>query len=175
MTFRSIFKLSLLSAALFLVNCTKTTFLETPALFTDNMVLQQNDTVNIWGKTDPGVKVTVSGSWGNTVVCKADANGKWTTQLPTHKAGGPYELTITSGNITKIFHNTLLGEVWICSGQSNMEMPVMGNWAKLNNAQQEVTNANYPEIRLFTVQKNLAFTPIDTMSVLDGYLAIATP
>ncbi len=163
---RSIFKLSLLSAALFLVSCTKTTFLETPALFTDNMVLQQNDTVNIWGKTDPGVKVTVSGSWGNTVVCKADANGKWTTQLPTHKAGGPYELTITSGNITKIFHNTLLGEVWICSGQSNMEMPVMGNWAKLNNAQQEVTNANYPEIRLFTVQKNLAFTPIDTMSVI---------
>ncbi|MFA6401391.1 MAG: sialate O-acetylesterase [Salinivirgaceae bacterium] len=169
MTLRSIFKLSLLSVALFLVSCTKTTFVEMPALFTDNMVLQQNDTVNIWGKSDPGVKVTVSSSWGNTASCKADATGKWMAQLPSVKAGGPYDLTIASGKITKIFHNILLGEVWICSGQSNMEMPVKGNWAKLNNAQQEVTNANYPEIRLFTVQKNLSFTPIDTMAV-DGWV-----
>ena len=160
----SFFKWGMLVTTFYLVSCTQTTFVEMPDLFTDHMVLQQNDTVNIWGASDPNVELTIQGSWGPSVVCKADANGKWLAQLPTAPAGGPYELTIASGKIVKTFNDVLLGEVWICSGQSNMEMPVLGNWAKLNNARQEAATANYPNIRLFTVQKNIAFSPIDTIA-----------
>jgi len=147
-----------------LASCTKTTFIETPELFTDHMVLQQNADVKIWGKSDPGAEITITGSWGEQVSCTTNKAGEWMAELPTTEYGGPYVLSITSGDITKTFNDVLLGEVWICSGQSNMEMPVIGNWAHLNNAEEEAANANYPDIRLFTVQRNIAFSPIDTIS-----------
>ena len=80
-------------------------------------------------------------------------------KLPTPKAGGPYDVTIKA-NETKTLHGVLIGEVWICSGQSNMEMPVQG-WtgAPINNSSTEIANANYPSIRFFTVEKKVAFTP----------------
>jgi len=157
----------ILLAALF--GCTQTTFISTPGLFTDNMVLQQNSRVKIWGNADPGVNVDISGTWGSSVRCKANKTGMWITELTTIKAGGPYELTIVSGSIQKTFRNVLLGEVWICSGQSNMEMPLISNWAHVNNAEQEATQANYPEIRLFTVQRAIAFNPIDSI-VSEGWI-----
>jgi len=147
-----------------LFGCTKTTFIEIPQVFTDNMVLQQKTQVNVWGKADAGVEVIVKGSWGQSATCKTDEKGNWMANLTTIDAGGPFELSISSGKIIKTFKNVMLGEVWICSGQSNMEMPLISNWAFLNNAAQEVSNANYPNIRLFTVQKNLAFNPIDTIT-----------
>ncbi|MCY1721360.1 sialate O-acetylesterase [Prolixibacteraceae bacterium Z1-6] len=149
-----------------LASCTKTTFIETPVLFTDHMVLQQNAAVKIWGKSDAGAEITITGSWGEQVSCTTGKNGEWMAELPTIEAGGPYEVTLSSGDITKTFGDVLLGEVWICSGQSNMEMPVIGNWAQLDNAEEEAANANYPSIRLFTVERNIAFAPIDTMSTI---------
>ncbi|WP_346862778.1 sialate O-acetylesterase [uncultured Draconibacterium sp.] len=146
-----------------LASCTKTTFIETPELFTDHMVLQQNTDVTIWGKSDAGAEVTITASWGEQVTCIANDAGEWTAKLPTIEYGGPYELRVSSGEISKTFTDVMLGEVWICSGQSNMEMPVIGNWAHLDNAEEEVANANYPNIRLFTVQRDIAFTPVDTI------------
>jgi sialate O-acetylesterase len=145
-------------------SCTKTTFIEPDQLFTDNMVLQQNTQVSIWGKTDAGAELILSGSWGSKTKCKADKLGNWYAKLPTSEAGGPYELTISSGEISQTITNLMLGEVWVCSGQSNMEMPLVGNWAHVNNAEQEAAAADYPNIRLFTVQKNIAFNPIDTIN-----------
>jgi len=97
-----------------------------PAFFGDNMVLQQNDEVSIWGNDAPKTQVTVIGSWGNEISIKTDKNGKWRVKLPTPKADKkPYTLTI-KGSEEIIFNNVVLGEVWFCAGQSNMEMPVKG-------------------------------------------------
>jgi sialate O-acetylesterase len=159
----------LLGTMVLAMSCTQATFIEPNQMFTNNMVLQQQTTVKIWGKADANVKITVKGSWGVEATCKTDTKGNWLAELPTIIAGGPYELSILSGAIVKTYTNVMLGEVWVCSGQSNMEMPLAGNWAHVNNANQEAAAANYPNIRLFTVQKNIAFNPIDTITT-QGWL-----
>lgn len=99
---------------------------ELPSIISDNMVLQQNADVALWGWTEPGRKVVVSGSWSKkSVSAVADGNGKFMVKLPTCAAGGPYTLCFNDGDKT-ILSNILLGEVWFCSGQSNMEMPMEG-------------------------------------------------
>jgi len=132
-----------------------------PDIISDSMVLQQNTKAPIWGWASAGEKVEVSGSWSNkTTKAVADKDGKWMVKLVTPKAGGPYKVTIKA-NETKTLHGVLIGEVWICSGQSNMEMPVEG-WGKstpINNSAQEIANANYPAIRLFIADKKVAFSP----------------
>jgi len=146
-----------------MISCVKTTFIDMSALFSDNMVLQQNTKVKIWGKTDAYATIYASGSWGSRSKCTADKNGKWFLELPTIVAGGPYTLHVTSGDIIKTFNNVMLGEVWVCSGQSNMEMPLIDNDTYVNNAENEVAEANYTNIRLFTVEKNTSFVPLDTL------------
>ena len=135
--------------------------LQLPDVISDSMVLQQNTSAPIWGWTNAGDKVEVSGSWSNkTIQTVADKDGKWMVKLLTPKAGGPYDVTIKT-NETKVLHGVLIGEVWMCSGQSNMEMPVAG-WGEttpINNSAQEIANANYPTIRLFIADKKVAFTP----------------
>ena len=98
-----------------------------PGIFSDNMVLQQNSDVAFWGKADPEKKVEITQSWSSekTVVI-ADADGNWSARVRTTGAGGPYRIVIRSGKERLDIENTLIGEVWICSGQSNMEMPVAG-------------------------------------------------
>lgn len=134
--------------------------LKLPAFFSDSMVLQQNTSAPVWGWAKAGEKVEVSGSWsGKTVQATADNSGKWMVKLPTPKAGGPYDVTIKA-NETKTLHSVLIGEVWICSGQSNMEMPVQGwSGAPINNSDAEIAEADYPAIRFFTVEKKIAFAP----------------
>lgn len=134
--------------------------LKLPAFFSDSMVLQQNTGAPVWGWAKAGEKVEVSGSWsGKTVQATADNSGKWMVKLPTPKAGGPYDVTIKA-NETKTLHSVLIGEVWICSGQSNMEMPVQGwSGAPINNSDAEIAEADYPAIRFFTVEKKIAFAP----------------
>lgn len=98
-------------------------------LFSDNMVLQQKEKVALWGKSDVGKNITIITSWNNKqYVIQADAIGNWNVKLNTPKAGGPYTITFNDGE-ELILQNVLIGEVWICSGQSNMEMPVEG-WEK---------------------------------------------
>lgn len=98
---------------------------ELPSIFSDNMVLQQKENVAIWG-TATGKKVTVTATWSKKkTVVTPDAEGKWFTRIATPAAGGPYEITVSDGEKCTL-HNVLIGEVWFCSGQSNMEMPLKG-------------------------------------------------
>jgi sialate O-acetylesterase len=119
-----------------------------PALVSNNMVLQRNKPLHIWGWADKGEKVSISFLNG-TYKATAAANGKWEATLPARPAGGPYTMTI-KGNNTITLDNILIGEVWIASGQSNMEMPLHG-WGSVLNFEQEIKAANYPEIRLFQI------------------------
>ena len=132
-----------------------------PRIFGDNMVLQRNKAVRIWGLAAPGEKVAVKFD-RQTVSAKADKQGKWQVMLAPEKAGGPFDLQINGKNQILI-HNVLVGEVWICSGQSNMEMPVEG-WGKINNFQQEIADANYPLIRHFKVPNTVSTTLKDDLT-----------
>ena len=97
-----------------------------PAFFGDNMVLQQDDSVSVWGSDKPNCPIIISGSWGNEVTTKSDKNGKWKAKIITLKADNkPYTLSIKGSNEV-LFKNVVFGEVWFCAGQSNMEMPVKG-------------------------------------------------
>jgi sialate O-acetylesterase len=132
-----------------------------PALIGDNMVLQQGRQVAIWGTADADEKVTVSlGEQKQTAT--ADASGQWKVELAPLKAGGPWEMTVEGKNRITL-HNILGGEVWICSGQSNMEVPLVtrpGGWsAGVINFQEEIAQSNYPMLRLFTVQDSVAGKP----------------
>ncbi|WP_307757857.1 sialate O-acetylesterase [uncultured Mediterranea sp.] len=123
------------------------------SIFKDHMVLQQNSKVNVWGWGTPGSKFKMVGEWNlkDTIVVPVDNWGRWKTQIQTNQAGGPYEIRILdSGSSTVILKDVMLGEVWLCSGQSNME------WTynhKLGNPEKEIPAANYPNIRIFTVDK----------------------
>jgi sialate O-acetylesterase len=135
-------------------------------MFTDNMVLQRGILAPVWGWAAPGAKVTISME-GRTATTAADGTGRWITHIGPFNAGGPYTLTI-SGPQSVTLKNVLVGDVWVCSGQSNMEMGI-GN---VNNAAQEIASANYPQIRLFTVQKTIALEP---QSTLTGQWDVCTP
>jgi sialate O-acetylesterase len=121
-----------------------------PAVIGDNMVLQQNSEAALWGWGDPGSQIRVSGSWNkDTVITKVSNQSEWKVKIKTPSAGGPFTLSIT-GNEEVVLKNVMIGEVWICSGQSNMEWSPDHN---LLNAKEEVANANYNNIRLFHVKK----------------------
>lgn len=126
-----------------------------PAIIGNNMVLQQNQKVTIWGWADPGEEVMVAVSWHNMKwAVTAGRNGKWEYKMNPPKAGGPYEIALSGKNSITIT-NILVGEVWICSGQSNMQWSVQAS----NNAKAEIAAAEYPNIRLFTVQREVAQQP----------------
>lgn len=127
-----------------------------PALFTDHMVLQQKSEVAVWGWAAPLEKVIVIGSWNNKPVeAVADSYANWKVSLQTPAAGGPYTVTILGSN-TIVLQDVLIGEVWLCSGQSNMEWSAK---AGIDNATQEVLNANFPNIRFFDVANRSANVP----------------
>ncbi len=129
-----------------------------PRIFSSNMVLQQGIQNPIWGWADKGEQITVTFN-NQSVRTKADKNGKWSVKLPVQEYGGPYSLTVKGKN-TIVFDNILIGEVWVCSGQSNMEFQV----AQAINAEKEISTANFPKIRLFTVPKAVAQFPNDDIS-----------
>ena len=131
-----------------------------PSVFADNMVLQQNSEVAIWGWSNPGEVVKIVASWNSkdTIKVKADNAAAWKTSIKTIGAGGPYSIQILGNGGVKL-SNVMLGEVWVCSGQSNMEMSV--NW-KLINGEEEAAKANNPNIRIFHVQKIGAEYPQQT-------------
>ena len=97
-----------------------------PAVLGNDMVLQRNSEVNLWGSAKPNKNVTVRTSWnGKKYKVKSDADGKWAVKVATGEAGGPYEIEFSDGDKLKLT-GVLLGEVWVCGGQSNMEMPIKG-------------------------------------------------
>lgn len=111
-------------------------------VFSDNMVLQQNADVAVWGEAKAGAKVRVSPSWSRkSVTATAAADGKWFARIATPSAGGPYKIVFDDGHKTEI-ENVLIGEVWLCSGQSNMEMPMAGwNGQPVDGAVELILNA----------------------------------
>ena len=135
-----------------------------PAIFGSNMVLQRETDVAIWGTADTNAAVTVITSWNDKKYeTKADSNGRFKLKVSTPKAGGPYNVTISDGTAVTL-ENVLIGEVWLCSGQSNMQMPMKG----YNNSNQPVLGAmdaiqesTNPTIRLFNVGMNASLTPRD--------------
>lgn len=142
-------------------------------LFTDNMVLQQKTDAPVWGTAAPGAEVSVQTSWNRkTYDVLAGEDGKWMVKVRTPKAGGPYSMTIKeAGGGQVVISNILIGEVWLCSGQSNMQMPVAGSWAKVLNCEQEVKDASaYPDIRLISVERKTSSRPEDDFSTYgDGW------
>ncbi|MBX3403515.1 MAG: DUF1080 domain-containing protein [Phycisphaeraceae bacterium] len=126
-----------------------------PTIFGSNMVVQQQTDAVIWGWARPGEMVRAKGSWSAIAVeAEADTQGRFRLLLPTGAAGGPHTLTV-SGDNTIVLSNVLLGEVWLCSGQSNMEWPL----AATENAEAAIAAANHPAIRMFTVENTISAHP----------------
>jgi sialate O-acetylesterase len=135
-----------------------------PSVFTDNMVLQQKTNAAIWGKADAGKTINISTSWKNKkYTTTVDQAGNWKIKVATPSYGGPYSITISDGE-ELILKNVLIGEVWICSGQSNMQLPLAG-WGKINNYEKEIAEAKYPNIRLFQTQHVASNQPLNDAKV----------
>lgn len=134
-----------------------------PALFSDNMMLQQQSTAPIWGWGTKGASISIRTSWDQKLYkATADANGKWKTQLKTPSFGGPYTIEVAEAANKVLIKNVLIGEVWLCSGQSNMEMPLKGfpGQPVLKGNETIVKSANN-NIRLITVPRATVLEPLD--------------
>ena len=132
--------------------------LNLPSIFSDNMVLQQNSNVSFWGWGNPNTEIEIKTSWGSIVKGLIKSDSSWNLKFDTPSAGGPFLISIASEEELISLQNIMLGEVWLCSGQSNMEMPMMG-WLPndlIDNSDYEIENSNYPDIRLFTVEKTVS-------------------
>ncbi len=139
-----------------------------PNYVTDNMIVQQNSTLTINGQATPDSKVKVSPGWEkNATVVKADKDGNFTVWIETPKAGGPYSIAFEDKDGTRYVENILSGEVWLCSGQSNMEFPVQG-WTTVMGYDREIATAHHPDIRLLQVKKTTAFSPQKDVEVNGG-------
>jgi sialate O-acetylesterase len=128
-----------------------------PSVISDNMVIQRGSDVKIWGWAEPGENITVSLS-GQGVVWGfiADEDGKWEVTLKEPKPGGPYELIVEGDNRINV-KNIIVGDVWFCSGQSNMEWSV----TRANNPKHEIATSHYPNIRLFSVTRDPSGQPMN--------------
>lgn len=128
-----------------------------PAVFTDYMVLQQNSEVPVWGWANASSKIKVTGSWApkDTATTVVGSDGYWQVSLKTAPAGGPYTLNI-QGNGSRELKDVMLGEVWLCSGQSNMEWTPDSN---IDNKDAEIAAADYPNIRFFHISRRGAADP----------------
>lgn len=131
-----------------------------PAFFSDGMVMQQQATANLWGTATPRKTVTLTTGWdGKTYRATADTQGKWNMSVTTPSAGGPYSLTFSDGELT-VLNNILIGELWICSGQSNMEMPMKGYKNQpIEGADMDILRSTNPSLRLFTVKRHSTLLP----------------
>jgi sialate O-acetylesterase len=140
-----------------------------PEIFSDNMVLQQKSDVIIWGWAKAGEKVIIKADWMDAEVSvQSGVQGTWKVTIKTPVAGGPYNISIKGQN-ELILKNVLIGEVWLCSGQSNMEMSAQ--WG-IDNKDEEIKNADYPQIRFFNVNASTSKYPQDHFS---GKWVVCTP
>lgn len=137
---------------------------ELPPIFADNMVLQQQSDAAVWGKAEPGAKITITTTWSKAkTVVNAGEDGKWFARLATPVAGGPYEITFNDGDKVTV-KNVLIGEVWICSGQSNMEMPMKGFLGQPVDGSTDLILEAKPAtlIRSCNLKKTRTFEPQET-------------
>ena len=129
--------------------------LKLAAVFTDHMVLQQKTEAALWGWAKANASVTVVPSWDKKkYTAKADAAGKWKIKVATPKAGGPYQISISDGK-PMVLKDILIGEVWFCGGQSNMEMPMKGfKGQPILGSNEAILKSANPQIRLYTVPRS---------------------
>jgi sialate O-acetylesterase len=151
-------RLHALALATVLLGGTALADVKLPAIISDNMVLQQESPDGIWGWAEPGENVTVKFA-GKSAEAAADDKGKWEVKLEGLTAGMNGDLTVAGKN-TLTVKNVLVGEVWIASGQSNMEFPL----ARAKDAPEEIKAANFPQIRMFTVQRAAKTEPADDLT-----------
>ena len=144
-----IFSLALLTI------CSTEAQIHMPAIFGDHMVIQRSQPIPVWGWSSPGEKIIVYFDHQNKEAI-ADKTGKWRLDLDAEPAGGPYDM-IVQGRDKTIFHDVLVGEVWLCSGQSNMEFEL----SKANRAESEINSATYSEIRQIKIPIAVSGTPKD--------------
>lgn len=145
---------------------------ELPQFVTDSMVVQQQSNWRIEGKASGKVKVTTSWN-GKTIVATTDADGHFAVTLATPAAGGPHRITFDDGERLTL-RDIYSGEVWLCSGQSNMEMPV-GGWGKVMNYEQEIADADYDNIRFLQVQKQIGYRTADDTNINMGGWRTCSP
>lgn len=129
------------------------------SLFQSGMVFQQRTEAPVWGTAKPGERISVRTTWGANAVTTAREDGTWSLKLKTPAAGGPFEVSVSGENALWL-RNVMVGEVWVCSGQSNMEWPlgIHPGMTQVANAAEEVAGATYPAIRLFQVERKMADT-----------------
>jgi len=136
-----------------------------PAIINNGMVLQQKAKAVLWGTAKPLTDVLINTGWDNKqYVVKSDATGNWRTKVSTPQAGGPYKIIFNDGDGEPVtLNDILIGEVWVCSGQSNMEMPMKGfNKQPIKDAAQIIADAqNHPDIRVFRVPKIVSAVPLN--------------
>lgn len=156
-------KITLYLSLLLLASSHGNALVKLPPFFADNMVLQQQTNANMWGWAKVSATVQVTTSWNNKkYTTKADAAGKWKIAVATGAAGGPYEIKISDGE-TITLKNVMLGEVWLVSGQSNMEMPMKGfKDQPILNSNDAVFNSANDLLRFYTVPRSVKFLPQDT-------------
>ena len=155
--------IKVISAILFISQFTfghfsKNTSIEVSSIFTDHVVLQQKTKNIIWGKAKPNIRIKIKPSWSKVIKTRSNGNGNWKTSIMTPEAGGPYTIEISSKWERKLINDVMIGEVWLCSGQSNMEMPLKGS-EPIENGIETIESADYPKIRMFNVEKTVATTP----------------
>ena len=129
-----------------------------PALLAEHMVVQRDLPVHVWGTAAPGEAVSVTFR-GETRSASPDTFGRWSLYLSAGAAGGPFELSVKASN-TITLTDVLVGDVWVASGQSNMEMAVNG----VKNAKAEIAAANYPQIRLVRALNRVAYHPLEDIA-----------
>ena len=132
--------------------------LRVPAIISSGMVLQQNDSANLWGWGTPGERILVTASWnGKTDTTAVNNRANWKIKVKTPSAGGPYSITL-KGNNTIVLNDVMIGEVWVCSGQSNMEWSY---WNGLKDVKDELPTCHNTNIRFFNIPKTTANHPQD--------------
>jgi len=165
----------LLTAIIYLVciSFSDASDLKLPSVLGSNMVLQQQSKTNLWGWAKAGTPVTVHVSWlKKPAKTTTDSNGKWKLFIHTPVAGGPYQIKISS-DTTYNLKNIMIGEVWVCSGQSNMQMPFHGyNSQPVLMSNDYISHGNNNNIRLFTVKKELSVIPSDNC---EGSWSVSNP
>lgn len=167
-------RILLAGMALFILSAPVSAKITLPAFFTDNMVVQQNSVLTLKGHAKPGRTVTLTASWDKQKhTTKSLSDGSFQLEVPTPAAGGPHTITLSDGD-KLVLNNILSGEVWFCSGQSNMEMPIAG-WGRVNNYEQEIAEAHYSSIRLLQVKKTICHTPATDVEMNRGGWQICTP
>jgi len=147
----------------FLLSFSSSAQIELSNLFSDNMVLQQESHVNIWGKAKKNQELIIYTSWSGKIVRTiVKDDGSWEVKIKTPSAGGPYNIQVTCDDETKTINNVLIGEVWLASGQSNMEMTLSGNNREpVNGSLDAIANSNNTKIRFFNVKVKVSDERID--------------